>query len=75
MGYVVMESKNGSAPQTVMVVEDLQPPYLFARAAAEKGLHIIYSLPPAPQGMGNTIRIAADSARRAIATGCSPASR
>ncbi|MDQ3813148.1 MAG: hypothetical protein M3347_04255, partial [Armatimonadota bacterium] len=36
-------------------------PRAFAQAAAARGLHVIYALPPAPDGMEASFRIAADS--------------
>jgi hypothetical protein len=40
---------------------DLAPQRAFAQAAAQRGLMVVYSLPAAPSGFENTLRISADS--------------
>ncbi|MBV9866642.1 MAG: hypothetical protein JO316_14905 [Abitibacteriaceae bacterium] len=48
-------------PDGSLVPTDLDGPRAFANAAAQQGLHVIYSLPPAPFGMERNFRVSADS--------------
>ena len=49
------------SPDGALIPEDLEPQRRFAAEAAQRGLHIIYSLPPAPFGMERGFRVSADS--------------
>lgn len=48
-------------PDGSLTPTDLEAPRAFAGAAAQKGLHVIYSLPPAPFGTERAFRISAAS--------------
>ena len=62
-GFNVVVVRLGWRPTDdgALVATDLKGPRDFAEAAAERGMHIVYALPPAPLGQERAFRVAADS--------------
>ena len=61
LNTVIVRLRWQASPDGELVPVGLDAPRALAAAAAAKGLHIIYSLPPAPSGMEASFRMAADS--------------
>jgi hypothetical protein len=61
LNTVVVRLTWAPSPDGALDAEDLRPQQAFARAAAARGLKVIYALPPAPFGMERGFRVSASS--------------